>query len=83
MLQKKFKSYFEIEGVKGVYHVADFLAIERIAKFSWESILASVENVFGADNARRIILKSRLTIMAKYMCMCSNIKEFLSSKSIR
>lgn len=40
----------EIEGVKGVYHVADFLALERNAKFSWESILASVENVFGAEN---------------------------------
>ncbi|SES09311.1 virulence factor [Psychrobacillus sp. OK032] len=47
---KEIQQLFAIEGVKGVYHVADFLAIERIAKFSWESILASVENVFGADN---------------------------------
>lgn len=47
---KEIQRLFEIEGVKGVYHVADFLAIERIAKFSWESILASVENVFGGEN---------------------------------
>jgi len=44
------QAIFSIDGVKGIYHVADFLAIERIAKFSWESILAAVENVFGADN---------------------------------
>lgn len=47
---KEIQELFAIDGVKGVYHVADFLAIERIAKFTWESILASVENVFGADN---------------------------------
>ncbi|NME06413.1 conserved virulence factor C family protein [Psychrobacillus sp. BL-248-WT-3] len=47
---KEIQRIFDIEGVKGVYHVADFLAIERIAKFSWESILASIENVFGGEN---------------------------------
>src|SRR5690606_28171268 len=36
-----------IEGVKGVYHVADFLAVERIAKFDWEPILSEVRKVFG------------------------------------
>lgn len=55
---QEIQELFEIEGVKGVYHVADFLAIERIAKFSWESILASVENVFGADNAQESSEKS-------------------------
>ncbi|WP_144513193.1 conserved virulence factor C family protein [Bacillus sp. FJAT-22090] len=50
---KEIQELFTIEGVKGVYHVADFLAIERIAKFNWESILASVENVFGADNKEK------------------------------
>ena len=39
-----------IEGVKGVYHVADFLAVERIAKFDWENILAEVRRVFGEDS---------------------------------
>ena len=47
---KEIQALFTIDGVKGVYHVADFLAIERIAKFTWETILASVENVFGAAN---------------------------------
>lgn len=36
-----------IEGVKGIYHVADFLAVERNGKFDWVNILASVREVFG------------------------------------
>ncbi|PSL41907.1 HEAT repeat protein [Planomicrobium soli] len=39
-----------IEGVKGVYHVADFLAVERVAKVDWEAILAEVRRVFGEDS---------------------------------
>ena len=39
----------EIEGVKGVYHVADFLAIERNAKFDWREILPLVRKAFGQD----------------------------------
>lgn len=39
----------EIEGVKGVYHVADFLAIERNAKFHWKDILQEIRAVFGED----------------------------------
>ncbi|AMA64523.1 HEAT repeat family protein [Kurthia sp. 11kri321] len=38
-----------IEGVKGVYHVADFLAVERNAKYDWVTILASVRQVFGEE----------------------------------
>ncbi|MFZ3590889.1 conserved virulence factor C family protein [Bacillus sp. DJP31] len=38
-----------IEGVKGVYHVADFLAIERNSKYDWKDILASVREVFGEE----------------------------------
>ncbi|GAA3327107.1 hypothetical protein GCM10020331_065760 [Ectobacillus funiculus] len=34
----------QIEGVKGVYHVADFLAVERNAKYDWKSIFTE-----GAD----------------------------------
>ena len=40
---------FKIEGVKGVYHVADFLAVERNAKVDWESILPKVREVFGEE----------------------------------
>jgi len=39
----------QIEGVKGVYHVADFLAVERNGKFSWETILPSVREALGED----------------------------------
>lgn len=38
-----------IEGVKGVYHVADFLALERNSKFNWQDILAEVRQVFGEE----------------------------------
>lgn len=39
-----------IEGVKGIYRVADFLAIERNAKYQWEQILSQVRAVFGEEN---------------------------------
>lgn len=44
---KEIQKIMGIEGVKGVYHVADFLALERLAKFDWEGILAEVRRVFG------------------------------------
>ena len=37
----------EIDGVKGVYHVADFLAVERNAKFDWKQILTKIRLIFG------------------------------------
>ncbi|WP_100372762.1 conserved virulence factor C family protein [Bacillus sp. FJAT-45037] len=40
---------FEIEGVKGVYHVADFLAIDRHPKVDWKVILPKVRHVFGEE----------------------------------
>ncbi|WP_246941878.1 conserved virulence factor C family protein [Bacillus pinisoli] len=44
------KQILEIEGVKGVYHVADFLALERNSKFDWQDILAEVRHVFGEED---------------------------------
>ncbi len=41
----------EIEGVKGVYHVADFLAVERNPRFDWREILSQVKKAFGQDEA--------------------------------
>ena len=38
-----------IEGVKGVYRVADFLAIERNAKVNWETILSNVRVALGEE----------------------------------
>jgi Virulence factor/Scaffold protein Nfu/NifU N terminal/HEAT repeats/PBS lyase HEAT-like repeat len=37
----------QIEGIKGVYHVADFLAVERNAKFDWKELLPQVRQAFG------------------------------------
>lgn len=47
------RQIFSIEGVKGVYHVMDFLAIERSGKYDWEPILASVREVFGEEQQER------------------------------
>lgn len=41
----------KIEGIKGVYHVADFLAVERNAKFAWQDLLPKVRQAFGEDVA--------------------------------
>jgi len=45
------QNLLQIEGIKGVYHVADFLAIERNAKFDWKELLIKVREVFGEDPA--------------------------------
>jgi hypothetical protein len=37
----------KIEGIKGVYHVADFLAVERNAKYDWQELLPQVRKAFG------------------------------------
>ncbi|ARV43783.1 conserved virulence factor C family protein [Bacillus inaquosorum] len=39
-----------IEGVKGVYHVADFLAVERNARYDWKDILPKVRSAFGMES---------------------------------
>ncbi|MCQ6273974.1 conserved virulence factor C family protein [Bacillus sp. V3B] len=41
----------QIEGVKGVYHVADFLAVERNAKFDWKELLQKIRQAFGESIA--------------------------------
>jgi len=38
-----------IEGIRGVYHVADFLAVERNAKYDWKELLAQVRSAFGEE----------------------------------
>ncbi|MBS4199441.1 conserved virulence factor C family protein [Bacillus sp. FJAT-49732] len=44
------KNILNIEGVNGVYHVADFLAVERNGKYSWEVILPLVREAFGEES---------------------------------
>jgi hypothetical protein len=43
------KDILLIEGIKGVYHVADFLAVERNAKFDWQELLPQVRKAFGEE----------------------------------
>ena len=38
-----------IEGIKSVYHVADFIAIDRKSNANWQTILLQVRNVFGEE----------------------------------
>src|SRR3954464_2835038 len=45
------RDILQIEGVKGVYHVADFLAVERNAKFNWKELLQKIRKAFGEDVA--------------------------------
>jgi len=45
------QNILSIEGIKGVYHVADFLAVERNARYDWKELLSKVRNVFGEDEA--------------------------------
>ncbi|HEU5140298.1 MAG TPA: conserved virulence factor C family protein, partial [Bacillales bacterium] len=40
-----------IEGVKGLYHVADFIALERDGKVEWQAILPEARRVFGEKDA--------------------------------
>lgn len=40
---------FEVEGVKGLYHVTDFIALERNARVSWEELLPEIRQVFGSE----------------------------------
>ncbi|TSB46969.1 conserved virulence factor C family protein [Alkalicoccobacillus porphyridii] len=45
---------FSIEGVKSVYHVADFLAIDRHPKVDWKVILPKVREVFGEGSEESV-----------------------------
>ncbi|MEK4229149.1 conserved virulence factor C family protein [Solibacillus sp. FSL H8-0538] len=46
------QAIFAVEGVKGIYHVSNFLAVERNGKFSWETILSGIRHVLGENNKR-------------------------------
>ena len=46
---KVIQDILAVEGIRGVYHVADFLAVERNAKYDWKELLAQVRNAFGEE----------------------------------
>ncbi len=43
------RSLLAIQGVKGIYHVQDFMAVERIGNIPWEIILAEVRAVLNEE----------------------------------
>jgi hypothetical protein len=45
------RALLAIEGVKGVYQAADFIAVERDASADWRVILAEVREAYGEDGA--------------------------------
>lgn len=44
------KALFSINGVKGLYRVIDFIALERNPRVPWEEILPEVRKVLGAED---------------------------------
>lgn len=57
-----------IHGVKGIYHVMDFMAVERIGNVSWESILAEVETILndGSSNESESTTQNEALVDDKY-----------------
>ncbi|GIO27267.1 conserved virulence factor C family protein [Ornithinibacillus bavariensis] len=45
------QALFSINGVKGIYRVIDFIALERDARTPWEEILPEVERTLGSVEA--------------------------------
>ena len=54
------QSILQIEGIKGVYHVADFLAVERNAKYDWKDLLLQVRHAFGETAERAAETQNKL-----------------------
>lgn len=46
-----------IDGVKGLYRVADFIALERSPKTEWQTILPEVRRVFGEGHKDETVKK--------------------------
>jgi Virulence factor/Scaffold protein Nfu/NifU N terminal/HEAT repeats len=44
----------QVEGVKSIYHVADFMALDRNPRAKWEDILAGVRKVFGQEEEQTL-----------------------------
>lgn len=44
---EQLKQLLQIDGVKSLYYVADFIALDRNPKYDWKPILAKAREVFG------------------------------------
>lgn len=50
------KRIFAIEGIKSVYHVSDFIAVERYPNADWKEILSKLREVLGeADSNQKSV----------------------------
>lgn len=49
----KIKEILLLDGVKGVYHVADFLAVERHPKYDWKELLSEIRAILGEEEDSR------------------------------
>lgn len=49
-----------INGVKGIYHVMNFMAVERIGKVPWETILADVQAVFNEEKSDEAVVTEQI-----------------------
>ncbi|MDW0113829.1 conserved virulence factor C family protein [Sporosarcina saromensis] len=52
-------SLLAIKGVKGIYHVMNFMAVERIGNVAWEEILAEVQAVFNEESKSGEVLDEK------------------------
>ncbi len=43
----------QITGIKGIYHVMNFMAVERVGNVQWETILAEVRKVFNKETSEQ------------------------------
>jgi hypothetical protein len=43
------KQLLEVEGVKSLYYVSDFIALDRNPKFDWKPILSRAREIFGEE----------------------------------
>ena len=39
-----------VNGVRGIYHVMNFMAVERVGNVAWESILADIQSVINEES---------------------------------
>lgn len=44
---EEIRQLLQLDGVKGLYHVADFIALEKNPRSSWEDVLPKARAVFG------------------------------------
>lgn len=54
------KKLMAVPGVKELYHVMDFIALERNAKYAWEDILPGAREAFGQESEEESSSKTQM-----------------------